>query len=304
MGNKSFAKKEFTIGIIGIAALLTIYLIINFFKGINLFDSGDIYYLQFERIGKISNSSPVYINGYKAGNVKNIAYNFEDNGDIVITVSIDEKIKLPAESYAKITTQVLGDSEISIIPMGEGGYISAGDTLPGVADLGIMSEMGEKMGPIFNDLLPKVDTLLTHLNTVISNPAITQILANSEQLTAELNATTKELKNLLNGDIPEITERMIEIEDNVAKVSGELAEVDYRQFAATLDSTLSNLHNITSALNNGEGTAGQLLKDTTLYSNLNSTCQEAESLLKDLRENPKRYVHFSIFGKKEQKENE
>lgn len=303
MGKKSFAKKEFVIGVIGIFALVTIFLLINFFKGVNPLDDGNIYYLKFDNIGKISNSSPVYINGYKAGNVTDIAYDFENNGAIIVTVSIDKRVNLPSDSYAQIGTKVLGDADISIVPKGNGDFLSPGDTIIGETDLGLMTEMSEKIEPVFNDLLPRVDTLITNLNIIISDPAIKQTIANSEQLTAELNAATVEINKLLRNDIPEITERMIAIEENVAGVSSELAEIDYRQMAASLDSTLTNLQNITAALNNGEGTAGMLLKDSTLYSNLNSTCEEAEALLKDLRENPKRYVHFSIFGKKEKEKN-
>ena len=100
-------------------------------------------------------------------------------------------------------------------------------------------------------------------------------------------------------DIPQITGRVVEIEDDVLAVSSQLKEVDYESLFATLDSTLGNIHRISAALNESQGTLGLLLNDSALYNNLNSTCQEANKLLEDLREHPKRYVHFSVFGRKD-----
>ena len=120
-----------------------------------------------------------------------------------------------------------------------------------------------------------------------------------ERLTAELGTTTRQLNSLLTNDIPQISGRMIEIEDNLLATTSELKEVDYARLFGSLDSTLTNLQHITAALREGEGTAGRLLSDTTLYNNLNRTTEAATALLENLRENPKRYVHFSLFGRKE-----
>ena len=117
-------------------------------------------------------------------------------------------------------------------------------------------------------------------------------------LTRQLNATTAQINSLINNDINEAAGKLVEIEDNLLTVSSQLSQVDYTALMASLEESLRNIQQITDALNNGEGTAGLLLKDSTLYNNLNATCESATALLEDLRNNPKRYVHFSVFGRK------
>jgi phospholipid/cholesterol/gamma-HCH transport system substrate-binding protein len=126
-------------------------------------------------------------------------------------------------------------------------------------------------------------------------------LNNIEDLTAELNTTAKLLNNVLANDIPVAAGKLVEIEDDLLKMSSQLSEVDFNRLIGSLEVSLNNIQNITTALDNGEGTAGMLLKDSTLYNKLNNTAEAATLLLEDLKANPKRYVHFSVFGKKEKK---
>ena len=181
-----------------------------------------------------------------------------------------------------------------------GGTIEPGSTLKGVLEAGAMGEVGN-MVPQIEAMLPKVDSMLTSLNNIFANPAINNTLNNLETLTAQLNVTSAQLNNLVNNDIPTALDKVIKIEDDLLKVSSQLSEVDYASMIATLDASLNNIQQITAALNEGNGTVGMLLNDTTLYTKLNETCEAANALLKDLKENPKRYVHFSVFGKEEKK---
>ena len=185
--------------------------------------------------------------------------------------------------------------------MGKGeGTIEPGTTLKGVLEAGAMDEVGNMM-PQIEAMLPKVDSMLTSLNTIFANPAINNTLNNLETLSAQLNTTSAQLNRLVSNDIPTALDKVIEIEDDLLKVSSQLSEVDYASMIATLDASLNNIQQITAALNEGNGTVGMLLNDTALYSKLNETCEAANALLEDLKENPKRYVHFSVFGRKEEK---
>ena len=107
--------KEFIVGFIGIIALLLIYLLINFFKGIDLFKDGERYYVKFDNIGQMVNSSPIYLNGYKAGNVQGITYDFEDMRNVIVTMDIDKRLRIPAGSYAEVNNHMLGGCDINII---------------------------------------------------------------------------------------------------------------------------------------------------------------------------------------------
>lgn len=298
MSNKVL-KKELLVGAVGIIALLLIYLMINFFKGINLFKDGDTYYVKFNNIGQISSSSPVYLNGFKAGNVQHISYDYDNIENLIVTIEIDKRLRLPGGSYAEINNHMLGGSDISIITGKGEGFITPGDTIKGRLNKGVMGEMGDVV-PTINTMIPKIDSILVSLNRILASPALDATIENSAQLTESLKTTTNELNSLLANDIPQITERIVKIEEDILAVSSQLSEADYKKIVASLEGTIANLESITNTLDKGEGTAGKLLKDDALYNKLDSTCEAANALLTDLKKNPKRYVHFSIFGSKKE----
>lgn len=298
MAKKKLFTREFFIGAIGIAALLLIYFLINFFKGIDLFKMGETYYVRFSDVSQLVGSSPVYLNGYKAGNVRSINCDFNQIDNIIVEIEIDKRIKIPKGSTARITTHMLGGADLGIIPSHNSETLAPGDTIIGTLDRGIAGEAADKIMPAFNNIMPKVDSILTSLNIILANPALTSSIENVERVTGELATATASLNTLLNKDVPQITGRMVDIEEDMLAVSSQLSEIDYKQLIGSLESTLNNIQQLTTALNKGEGTMGMLLKDSTLYNNLNGTCKAATELLQNLREDPKRYVHFSVFGRK------
>lgn len=294
--NKS--PRELWIGLLGILALAMIYMLINFFKGVSIFNEGDKYYARFHDIGEIVKSSPVYINGYKVGNVSDITYDFKEVNNVYIEMSLDKRLQIPQGSYAMIVNKTLGSSTINLVMSQKEVFLQPGDTLYGTLNAGAIHEAGNML-PQITSLLPKVDSILVSLNNVLSNPALNNSVNNIELLTIQMNRTTALLNNILSEDIPQATDKLIEIEDDLLQVSSQLSEVDYTKLMNSLEASISNIQQITASLNNGEGTAGMLLKDSTLYTRLNETCEAATMLLEDLRENPKKYVHFSVFGRKQ-----
>lgn len=296
--NKIFSR-EFLIGAIGITALIVIYFLINFFKGIDLFKMGNTYFVKFNNISQLASSSPVYLNGFKAGNVREIHYDYSNVQNIIVEIEVDKRLHIPLGSTAKITTHMLGGADISIELANSNISITPGDTITGILDRGLAGEAGEKIIPAINTIIPKVDSVLTALNTLLTNPAVAASIDNVESLTSELTTTTRKLNAMLSNEIPQITNRMIELEDNLLATTSQLKDIDYARLFGSLDTTLVNLQNITAALIESEGTAGKLLNDTTLYHNLNRTTEAATALLENLRTNPKRYVHFSLFGRKD-----
>ena len=295
---KGTFTRELWIGLLGIASIVIVYLLINFFKGINIFSNGEKYYVRFSNIGEIVNTSPIFINGYKVGHVSNVIYNFENPDEVYVEMLLDSQLQMPEGSVALINTKMLGSSTISLALGKSTTMIHPGDTIEGRMNTGAMDEAAE-MIPQITAMLPKLDSILVSLNSTLANPAINNSVDNIEELTAELNTTAKLLNNVLANDIPVATGKLVEIEDDLLKMSSQLSEVDYNKLIGSLEASLTNIQNITAALNNGEGTAGMLLKDSTLYNKLNNTTEAATLLLEDLKQNPKRYVHFSIFGRKE-----
>ena len=293
-------SRELWVGILGIAAICIVYFLINFFKGVEVFDDTDKYKIEFANIGEVTNSAPVYINGCKVGNVSGIEHDFNKSRTVYVTVSINKGLRIPEGSYAEIHNKLMGGSTINLI-LGNGkGTIAPGATLRGTLDAGALGEAGEIM-PQLAAIVPKVDSVLTSLNAILSNPAINNTLNNIESLTAQLNATSTQLNSLVENDIPTATGKLIKLEDDLLKISAQINEINFNEMVSSLEASLNNIQQITTALNNGEGTAGMLLKDDELYNKLNDVCTTAVSLLEDLKANPKRYVHFSVFGRKEKK---
>lgn len=293
-------SRELWVGILGIAAICIVYFLINFFKGVEVFDDTDKYKIEFANIGEVTNSAPVYINGCKVGNVSGIEHDFNKSRTVYVTVSINKGLRIPEGSYAEIHNKLMGGSTINLI-LGNGkGTIAPGATLKGTLDAGALGEAGEIM-PQLAAIVPKVDSVLTSLNAILSNPAINNTLNNIESLTAQLNATSTQLNSLVENDIPTATGKLIKLEDDLLKISAQINEINFNEMVSSLEASLNNIQQITTALNNGEGTAGMLLKDDELYNKLNDVCTTAVSLLEDLKANPKRYVHFSVFGRKEKK---
>ena len=158
--------------------------------------------------------------------------------------------------------------------------------------------------PQVEKMLPKLDSILASLNVILADPAIPATLHNVQDLTASMAVTSRQLqtlmkKGLMSKDIPQLTGKLNTIGDNFALISNNLKEIDYAAAMQKVDATLNNVKMITDKLNQKDNTVGLLLNDPSLYNNLNATTANAASLLEDLKSHPKRYVHFSLFGKKD-----
>lgn len=292
-------KKEFKIGIAAIVALIILFIGINYLKGINMFKSESYYHVDYTEVNGLALSSPVYANGFKVGLVRDIQYNFNKPGHITVGIDMDDNIKIPVGSKAELVTEMLGTVKMNLIMnYGENQTIAPGDTIEGYANNGIMAKAEKDLLPQMEKMMPKLDSILSSLNKILADPAIGNTLKNAEQLTASLNQTSSHLQRLMSNDIPKLTGNVTAITEDLKVISGNLKGIDYAGTFNKIDETLKNVYALTDKLNKKDNTIGLLLNDPELYNNLNATSENAASLLKDLQENPKRYVHFSLFGRK------
>ncbi|MBM6863632.1 MCE family protein [Bacteroides caecigallinarum] len=292
-------KKEFKIGIAAIVALIILFIGINYLKGINMFKSESYYHVDYTEVNGLALSSPVYANGFKVGLVRDIQYNFNKPGHITVGIDMDDNIKIPVGSKAELVTEMLGTVKMNLIMnYGENQTIAPGDTIEGYANNGIMAKAEKDLLPQMEKMMPKLDSILSSLNKILADPAIGNTLKNAEQITASLNQTSNHLQRLMSNDIPKLTGNVTAITEDLKVISGNLKGIDYAATFNKIDETLKNVYALTDKLNKKDNTIGLLLNDPELYNNLNATSENAASLLKDLQENPKRYVHFSLFGRK------
>ena len=295
-------SKEIQIALVAIVGLVVLFIGLQFLKGLNLFSTDSRYYVKFDNISGLSVSSPVYANGYRVGVVEEIIFDYEKRGDIVAVVGVDKKLRLPQGSFAEIASDLLGNIKLELIFGSDASTMMApGDTLTGGLQLGAMARAAD-MIPQIEKMLPKLDSILASVNTLLADPALANSLHNVDQITADFAKTTKELNLLtasINRQMPEILQNANGVLANTNKLTGNLNDLDIAATMGHVNTTLQNVEQMTAMLNSKEGTLGLLMRDPSLYWNLNSTMMHADSLMIDLKSHPKRYVHFSVFGKKD-----
>lgn len=295
-------KKEVKIGLIGIAALAMLFFGINYLKGVQMLHASSYYYVEYTDINGLATSSPVFASGYKIGLVRDIQYNHANPGHVVVKVELDEEMKIPKGSTGELVTEMLGTVKMNLkFNLHSNEYYQPGDTLPGIVNNGLMG-VAETIMPKVEQLMPKMDSILHSLNQLLANPALNATLNNAEKITANLNVTTRQLNDLMQNDLPQITGKMVTLTDNFTTISNHLKSIDYAETFRKIDATLQNVQMLSNKLNSKDNTIGLLLNDPSLYNNLSATSANAASLLQDLQARPKRYVHFSLFGRKDKGE--
>ncbi len=285
---------------IGIAALAMLIFGINYLKGINMFQSANYYYVEYADINGLAGSSPVFANGYKVGIVRSINYNYAHPGHVTVEVKVDKDMRIPKGSSGELVSEMLGTVKMNLLlNYSSTEFHQPGDTLPGKTNAGLMGDAEEKLLPQLEQMMPKIDSILQSLNRLLADPSLAATLHNAEQLTANLSTTTHRLNTLMQDDLPQITGKLNTLADNFCTISENLKGMDYVSTFVKVDSTLHNVQLLTDKLNRKDNTLGLLFNDPTFYLNLSETGANAAALLEDLKEHPKRYVHFSLFGKKD-----
>ena len=293
---KSVFTKEAKIGLVTIVSLALLYLGINYLKGINLFQPVNHYYVSFSNVKGGTISSPVFVGGFKVGLVRDIIYDYDTTGKIIVEVSLEDKMRLNKGSYIAVVNTFLSGAELHIhLNTYVDDFLKPGSTLEGRMEEDMMQSVQEKILPSVENLLPKIDTILGSLQTLIAHPALAQSLNHIEKTTSNLEVSTRQLNQMLSKDVPGIVNNLKTMTDNFSEVSANLKELDLATTVNSINATLANLKLTTDKLNSTDNSIGLLLNDKGLYDNLNSTMDNASKLLLDLRENPKRYVHFSVF---------
>ena len=297
---KTVFTKEAKIGLVSIVSLALLYLGINYLKGVNLFKPVNHYYVAFSNVKGVTVSSPVFVEGFKVGLVREISYDYDTTGKISVLVSLEDKMRINKGSYITVVNSFLGGAELHIhLNTFVDDYFHSGDTIEGRMETDMMTSVQENLLPGIEQMMPKLDSILGGLQTLVNHPALTQSLAHVEQTTASLEHSSRRLDQLLAKDVPVIVENLKGITANFESVSGQLKELDLAGTMRTVNATLANLKLTTGKLNSADNSLGLLLNDRQLYDNLNGTMENASLLLLDLREHPKRYVHFSLFGSKQ-----
>ena len=294
--------KEIKIALVAIVGILIMYFGINFLKGMNLFSTNNTYFITFDDIQGLGASTPIYADGYKVGTVDGLEYDYKENGPIKVKVDINKDLRIPQGSKAEIVKDLMGNLQVNLLLANNPRErVEPGGVIPGAVNGGMMDKAANLV-PVVEKMLPKLDSILTSVNALLADPALAASLHNVETITSNLTVSTRELNTLMSGlnkQVPGMIGKANGVLDNTNRLTANLASLDVQGTLNKVNQTLESAHQFTEKLNSNQGSLGLLMNDTKLYDNLTSTMGHADSLVIDLKAHPKRYVHFSVFGRKD-----
>lgn len=299
---KKIFSKEVIIGISVLFSLFILFFGIDYLKGVNLFKAANYYYASFTNVAGLAQSAPVTVNGFKVGLVREINYEYDNPGHVRVELSLDRELRIPKGTQAVIATDMLGTASIELRMSDHPDYHDVGDHLEGVEGSGLMDKVSELM-PTVMSIAPHIDSLVVSLNTIAGDPALLNavrrldvIMANLETSTTQLNRSMAAVPALVthaNGTMANVEE----LSANLKQVSAALAVISDDLKNMPLDSTMRNINNITAnldlatkQLNSTNSSLGLLLNDPSLYHNINNSAAHIDSILIDLKRQPKRYI--------------
>ncbi|MCX6275412.1 MAG: MlaD family protein [Bacteroidetes bacterium] len=313
-------NKEVRIGIIVLSAILLSYWGLNYLKGQDIFTSQKAIYAVYDRVDGLLPSNVVQVNGYKIGFVRTISLMPDHSGRLIISMHIKSELKIPRNSRADIfSMDFLGTKAVQLIFGDSKEDIQDGDTLTSSVQTSLTDAVGAEVAPIkekAENLLASLDSVAAVFREVFNQETKLNLKKSFESISKALNsidniATTVDtmlgkkngrikllLENLesITGNIKNHNQQIGEVIDNFSGISDTLRRANLSQTILNLKNTLDKTSSIFDKVNKGEGTLGLLVNDDSLYINLNNTAHSLDALVKDLNANPKKYVHFSMFG--------
>jgi phospholipid/cholesterol/gamma-HCH transport system substrate-binding protein len=313
-------SNEVKVGAVALVTILVFIWVFNFLKGKDYFKRTANYYAIYDEIGGLAESSPVEINGYQVGIVQSINFVNPESGRLLVKFSVNKTIRLPKNTVAEVLpVSIIAGMKARFVYGNGPGFYSDGDTIPGRLAESLMSTVESQLEPVkerIMTLLNSIDSVIGSVNQIM-DPAFKK---NLSETFAHLNGTTqsideilwskeKELKstianlNRFSQMLSDNSGKMNSTFKNLKSISDTIAAADIYRTISGLKSSLEKTSLLIGNLNEGKGSAGQFLTNDSLYLNLNSSLGNLNALLKDMKGNPKRYVHFSVFGKKNKSEN-
>ena len=284
----------------------------NYLKGINLFEKTRTFKVVYSKVDGLASSNPVTLNGYTIGKVQKINFNPNNTKELIVDIVIENDVQFSKSSNAELyETGLIGGKAIAIIPdydnniMAKSGDYLVGTVKPGLTDL--VNQIMPQIQLQLEEVMQNAKVVLSNINTLFDEETKESLKSSIDQfssLTNSLSETSENINNLIKDNSTSIASTVDNLNKTSIKmndISTSISEVNLNLILTNLDSTVSNLNNLTNQMSNGEGTMGRLIYDAKLFENLDNATKNLEVLIEDIKSNPKRYVHFSIFGKKSDK---
>ncbi|PHS54782.1 MAG: ABC transporter substrate-binding protein [Lutibacter sp.] len=304
--------REVKTGIVAVSVIALSIWGYNFMKGLNLFDGPSITYLtEYNNVQGLNKASVVTINGVEVGKVVKISFNNEPEkrGQLIVEFSVETDFEFSKKSIAKIySASLMGGKSLAIIPSYEGEMAKPGDFLQGEIESDIFSSVTEKLNPLqakVENVIVSADSLMVGLNDMIdakSRAHFKSSIAKLDVTISNFKSISESIDELIKTNEEKLGNTLTNAElmaSNLAKLSDTLVSANLGLAIKNFETTVNNLNKILASIDAGDGTLGKLLKDDEMYNNLSNASKEMEELLREMKLHPKRFVHFSLFGKKD-----
>ena len=302
-------SKEIKTAVLVLSGILLFIFIFNYLKGENLLSSSRKITAIYSNVEGLAISSAVTINGHKVGKVQDIRFTDDRSGMLEVSMLIDSDFNFSKNSIAELyESGLIGGKAISIVPAFDGSANTvSGDVLKSKIKPGLTELVNQRLTPLqekIESVMVSADLLLNNVNSIFDEKTKSEIkgsISQLEQTISSFEKTSNSLQNLLETNKNAINNsigNISDISDDLSIVTDKLSKSDFEQTINELKFSLNNFNSLLSDLDRGEGSLGKLFNDEGLYNNLEASLGQLESLLEDMKLNPKRYVHFSLFGKK------
>ncbi len=305
-------KKEIFIALLVLTSIVLFYFGFGYLKGSNLFASGRTYYAIYGNVAGINNDDPVSVNGFRIGKIRSSTL-IPDEDVVILELEISHAgLNIPEDSKAIIAnTGLLGGKEIDLEMGFSSVYLEAGDTISSGTEEDIFSSLSSSLEPFEKKALEAVvsiDSVMKLVQLVLNEKNRTNLEKSMSAVAVtmgNLNAVSVDLNELItseSGKIKLIIDNLNKVSKDFSKISDSLKDIKFNETINRVNASLDNANSVLGKINSGEGTMGKLVNNDSLYLYLESASKDLDLLLIDFKENPKRYVQFSVFGRKDKSE--
>ena len=298
---KRIFTKEVIIGLSVAGAILILCFGIEFLKGINVFKPANFYIAVYENVEGLEVAAPVTIDGYKVGQVREINFDYENPGHIEVLIAVNKQLHLPVDSKALIGSTLLSGSYVEIKPGKSTEMLPLGGEIKSGITPDLMSNISNDVLPAISSIMPKIDSLLLTINRIAADPAILASIHNLETITSTMSDASKSLNIIMQRQVPALLNNaggvmtnLDTITANLTLLSQELNQLPLNQTMENVNGMTANLVKFTGNLNNPNSTLGELTQDSELYDKLNRLTADIDSLILDIKKNPKRYISIKL----------
>lgn len=296
--------REIKVGVLAVVCIFLLFFGFNFLKGVNIFSSMYSFHGVYDNIHGLEEQAPVLIRGYKVGQVDKIHYDFTKDSAFIVDVSINRDIDLPRGTQMVLVADGLLGSmaiELQLPATYSDNLCKSGETLPTTYIPGLVENLQVNLLASLENTIDGVDSLVNQLNGQLANDHLANTLANVDNISSDLTTVSHDLKGLMRNQVPQIVSNADTAVHSIKLIAADINRADISGTVARVDSAVAQVNTTLADINSDNGTLGLLLHDKSLYMNIDATVVSADSLLTDLKANPKRYVHFSLFGQKDKK---